>query len=388
MIFPLARWLPLVGVSLVALQGAAVQAQRTPGSLPKPDVANAKYGPHERNVLDLWKAKTKRPTPLVVFIHGGAFRAGSKSTLAPDLLDAFLEAGISVAAINYRLSQDAPFPAPMLDSARAIQFLRLKAKDWDLDSERIGATGASTGSGIALWIGFHADLANPKSDDPVEQQSSRLTCVGVFGPQTTYDPRVIKQWVGGRVHEHPGIQALYGLKASDMDTPRAHQLFTEASPITYLTANAPPVFLYYFESKNPLPPDARPGEGFHHPNFGIKLKEKMDALKVECVLRLPTDYADNTNIPAQMKGDMVAFMRRHLKAGDKAPTTVAGPGPLKGRGDEIITPPARGERSPDTLKSGDLAPEFTLKDLAGQQEITLSSFRGKKPVVLIFGSFT
>src|SRR6266513_1497905 len=68
-----------------------------------PDLANLHYGPHERNVLDLWKAKSDQPTPLVVFIHGGGFRGGGKEQLSPALLQGLLERGISVMAINYRL---------------------------------------------------------------------------------------------------------------------------------------------------------------------------------------------------------------------------------------------------------------------------------------------
>ncbi len=58
-----------------------------------------------------------------------------------------------------------------------------------------------------------------------------------------------------------------------------------------------------------------------------------------------------------------------------------------GRG-EINTPPARGERHKDTVKVGDPAPDFTLPDPKGTRQVTLSSFRGKKPVVLVFGSYT
>jgi hypothetical protein len=61
--------------------------------------------------------------------------------------------------------------------------------------------------------------------------------------------------------------------------------------------------------------------------------------------------------------------------------------PSPGRG-EIITPPAKGARPVDKLKAGDPAPDFTLPDLTGKKQVTLSSFRGKKPVVLIFGSIT
>src|SRR5262249_50241034 len=91
---------------------------------PAPDVRDAKYGPHARNVLDLWKARADSPTPLVVFIHGGGFRGGDKANVPPQLLEHCLKAGISVASINYRLSQQAAFPAPMNDGARAVQFLR------------------------------------------------------------------------------------------------------------------------------------------------------------------------------------------------------------------------------------------------------------------------
>jgi hypothetical protein len=55
---------------------------------------------------------------------------------------------------------------------------------------------------------------------------------------------------------------------------------------------------------------------------------------------------------------------------------------------EIITPPARGERIEDHLKVGDLAPDFTLADPQGKAQVKLSSFRGRQPVVLVFGSFT
>src|SRR5262245_4805795 len=152
---------------------------------PKPDVANARYGPHERNVLDLWKARAEKPTPLVVFIHGGGFRGGDKKNLPLPLLDRCLKAGLSVASINYRLSQHAPFPAPMHDSARAIQFFRSKAKDWNLDPARIACTGSSAGAGISLWLAFHDDLADPKSTDPVARQSTRLSCAAVLGAQSS-----------------------------------------------------------------------------------------------------------------------------------------------------------------------------------------------------------
>jgi acetyl esterase/lipase len=294
-----------------AQTGRAQQSQPAGQTKPAPDLANVKYGPHERNVLDLWKARSDQPAPLVVFIHGGGFRGGDKSNLAPGLLDLCLKSGISVAAINYRLSHQAPFPAPMLDSGRAIQFLRANAKEWNLDPKRVAATGGSAGAGISLWLGFHDDLADPKSDDPVARQSTRLTCMAVQGAQSSYDPRFIKKLIGGRAHEHPALLPFYGLKADEVDSPRAHKLYEEASPITYVSRDDPPVFLFYNEPKGPLPADARPGQGIHHPRFGEALKEKLDPLKIDCVLRHQDDYKGSGR--EALHRDMVEFFLRHFK---------------------------------------------------------------------------
>src|SRR5262249_21388956 len=158
---------------------------------PSPTSENVTYGPHERNVLDFWQAKSERPTPVLVSIHGGGFVAGNKSG-APQPLKDCLDAGISGAAIHYRHSTQAIAPAPFQDGARAVQFLRSKAKDWNIDSKRFAATGGSAGAGISLWLGFHKDMADPQNDDPVLRQSTRLTCMVVFEGQTSYDPTLIR----------------------------------------------------------------------------------------------------------------------------------------------------------------------------------------------------
>jgi acetyl esterase/lipase len=273
------------------------------------------YGPHPRNVLDLWKAKSDSPTPLVVFIHGGGFRAGDKKTIAPALLTGLLERGISVMAVNYRLSPEVHFPAHYLDCARAIQFAREHAAEWNVDPRRIGATGGSAGAGTSLWLGFHDDLADPKSSDPVLRQSTRLRCMAVFGAQSTYDPRRIREWVGEAAARHPALRDFYGLKREELDTPKAWKLYEDASPITHLTSDDPPVFLFYNEPDGPLPPNAPDGAGIHHPNFGRKLKERMDALGIECVLRQSTDYRAR----AAVFDDMAAFFAKHLAPPETRP---------------------------------------------------------------------
>jgi hypothetical protein len=296
-------------LALVSLSVSLAAAQQRFQDRPLPDRVNVRYGPHHRHRLDFWSAGTDQPAPLVVYIHGGGFQGGDKRGIPVDLLQECLRSGISVASINYRLSQHAPYPAPMLDGGRAIQFLRSKADEWEIDPERIAASGGSAGAGIALWVGFRDDLNNPDSEDSIDHFSSRLRCMAVFGAQTTYDPRVIATIVGGRAHEHPALTPFFGLTQEQLGTEEAHQRYQEASPDTYVTADDPPVYLVYNEPKGPLPPDAPPGKGIHHPNFGAYLASKLSGFGIECVTEHVDDLAGRDTTPHHQ---MVEFFRRQF----------------------------------------------------------------------------
>src|SRR5262245_10120887 len=101
-----------------------------------PTAADVPYGPHSRNVLDFWKADSDGPRPLVVNIQGGGW-VGCDKKLDAAKVQPYLDKGISVASINYRLTAEVPLPAPVHDAARAIQFLRTKAKEWNIDTDHI-----------------------------------------------------------------------------------------------------------------------------------------------------------------------------------------------------------------------------------------------------------
>jgi acetyl esterase len=130
-----------------------------------------------------------QPAPIVLYIHGGGFRQGDKSSLSPNAVRQYLNAGWAVAAINYRLTDTAPAPAAYLDCARALQHLRRHAERWNLDPTRVASTGGSAGAGTSMWLAFHDDLADPDSPDPIARQSTRLTCIAVTNGQSSYDPR-------------------------------------------------------------------------------------------------------------------------------------------------------------------------------------------------------
>jgi acetyl esterase/lipase len=272
-----------LGVTPATGQDKAGEGKQPPP--PKPTHADVRYGPHARNVLDLYlPAASNQPTPLVLYIHGGGFRGGDKKSLSPADAKAYLDAGFAVAALNYRLTDTAPMPAAYLDCARGLQFLRQHAKKWNLDPARVASTGGSAGAGTSLWLAFHDDLADPKSDDPVARQSTRLICVAVVNAQSSYDPRFAEA-IGlprPNFERHSFFFPFYGIKADEIDTPKAYKLYEEAAPITYLTKDDPPVLLTYSYADEKVTNQSNLGLVVHHPRFGIALKERMDKLGIEC----------------------------------------------------------------------------------------------------------
>jgi len=263
------------------------------GGRPAPDFADLAYGPFERNLVDLWLAPGEGPRPLAAYIHGGGWVGGDKSSIRRDDLEALLEAGISVAAINYRYSTQAPFPAPITDAGRAIQFLRLHADEYNLDPTRVATWGGSAGAATSTWLAFHDDLADPDADDPVLRESTRLTCISPNACPTVFEPEESEEVLGAPITIHPAFLPFFGVESlEELDTPEIQAMMAEASPINHLTADDPPVRLYYSLPAERLGADATPGQVAHHPLHGVYLKEKMDELGIECVLIYPGHTED------------------------------------------------------------------------------------------------
>jgi acetyl esterase len=285
---------------------------------PEPHARDVSYGPFPENTLDFYPAATQKPAPLFVFIHGGGFRGGDKAALPEVLLSELLASGISVAAVNYRLSHVAPFPAAMEDSARAVQFLRHMAPDWNLDRQRVAAGGGSAGAGTSLWIGFRPDRADSRHKDPVCRESTRLTCIACWQAQCSYDAHFIGHEVLGlgRPSGHTALDTFFQVTPDLYDTPRARKAFAEASAINYLTAEAPPVFVWYKTLNAPVTPETSEGVKIHHPRFGLLLQRRMVALGRECIVRLRDDIGGEScpapDAETLFLRESAAFVRRQF----------------------------------------------------------------------------
>ena len=114
------------------------------------------------------------------------------------------------------------------------------------------------------------------------------------------------------MHINPSIFKAYGLKTADQalnPTPEQRKLYDEASAVTHLTKNDPPLYMVYNEADGPLPDDAKPGQGIHHPNFGRQLTKKMNELGIENVMVfVPAEPSRNTT------REMFEFFQKHFAA--------------------------------------------------------------------------
>jgi acetyl esterase/lipase len=286
---------------LVAQQDKA-KPKKALGPRPTPTVADFAYGTdHERQRFDFWQAKSDQPTPLVLLIHGGGWRNGDKSSYRGNTIEPFLNKGISVAAINYRFIEQAmeqkvepPVKACLHDAARALQTLRSKSKEWNLDPKRVGSTGGSAGACTSLWLALHDDLANSNSNDPIARQSSRLTCAAVTGAQTSLDPKQLREWIPNAVY---GGHA-FGFAATGRARPEEFELLIanrekvlpwikEYSPIELVTPNDPPIYLDYPNQQTPPKVGQEERDPTHSAMYGVKLAEKLKAAGIEAVISYP-----------------------------------------------------------------------------------------------------
>lgn len=286
------------------------EEKKLPAPSITPTAANVSYGPDPRNVMDFWQAKSDKPTPLVLCIHGGGWNTGDKSGYY-GRVKTFLDNGISVATINYRLMAQAnaqkvtpPVKAPLEDAARALQFIRSKAADWNIDKKRIGATGGSAGGCSSLWLAFHEDMADPKSDDPVRRESTRLYCAAVDGAQVSLDPKVTREWLPNYTY---GAHA-FGLKNLDEVEAQREKIgewIKEYSPISHVTKDDPPIGLYYGGVKGAKVGETHP-DPTHSPILGVKLAEKLKETGV------PVEFHSNTETNAKFP-NATAFLIEYLK---------------------------------------------------------------------------
>lgn len=251
----LATLLALASLPLTAFAqrpdfGPGGPPRREPVKLPEGtvvhrDLAYVANG-HERQKLDLYLPKDGKNLALVVMIHGGAFRMGSKDGENPTPM---LETGYAVAAINYRLSQHAIWPAQIEDCKAAVRWLRANAGQFGIDESRIAAFGQSAGAHLATMLGVTGDTKQFDIGENLKYSSKVVAVADFFGP-TDFLQMDDHRLPNGATHNGAGSpeSALIGGALQENKDKAA-----KANPITYVNAGDPP-FLIAHGDADPLVP--------------------------------------------------------------------------------------------------------------------------------------
>jgi len=202
---------------------------------------------HASQCLDVYLTKSGKPTPAMIYIHGGGWRAGSKQSV-PGWLRTFVAEGqLSVVSVEYRFTNVETHPAQVNDCLRAIQFVRNNAAKWNIDTKRLGVTGGSAGGHLSAYVALHDDAAEPDSDDPIKRHSSRLACAVSFAGPTDWS------LLSSIEHRHPAYRQLIGYEPGTPAADLASRLIKDVSPISFASKDDPPVMQVHGDKDDIVP---------------------------------------------------------------------------------------------------------------------------------------
>ena len=246
-IVPLTLILFFVVATLVLIQrrGAAETPKVPDGVTVYRDVAYVTNG-HERQKLDLYVPDTGENLPLIIWVHGGAWRGGDKTHYNPK---EYLKAGYAGASINYRLSQHAVFPAQIEDVKAAVRWLRANAETYRFDPNRFAAWGSSAGGHLVAMLGTTGDVAEFEVGENLGVSSRVQAVVDYFGP-TDFLQMDAQSLPDGLVHDAPDSpesQLVGGPIQEHKDR------VARANPITYVSKDDPPILIIHGDQDKLVP---------------------------------------------------------------------------------------------------------------------------------------
>lgn len=238
-----------IGVVVAAILGAAVSAAHGQ----TPTFSNVAYGSdHARQVLDVWvPASPAGPKPAVVWVHGGGWQSGDKSTATGASKAAeLLSRGFVVVSINYRYSTQAIFPAQIHDCKGAIRFIRSRAAQYQIDTSRIGVWGSSAGGHLVALLGTSGGVADAEGAVGGNLGfSSRVNAVAdYFGPSDFFN---VDGWHTACTPDS-AEEKLLGVCLSELQTnvmnpnapwPEKVALGKLAGPVSHVTSDDPPFYI-------------------------------------------------------------------------------------------------------------------------------------------------
>jgi len=209
------------------------------------DIKFAEVDGHELK-LDLYLPNEAKNSPLVVWVHGGAWRRGSKSSMP---LTDLVREGFAIASVDYRLSPVAKFPAAIHDIKGAIRFLRAKQGEHGYNAKKIAIAGASAGGHLVALVGTtngHEELEGDVGGN-LDQSSAVQAIVSYYGASNfmTILGQSTPHGLSVRV---PALELFIGGRPED-----APELARLASPVNHVDENDPPLLLIHGDQDPQMP---------------------------------------------------------------------------------------------------------------------------------------
>ena len=258
------------------------------------DIAYVPDG-HERQKLDLYVPDTGENLPLIIWIHGGAWRGGSKERYAPM---EYLKSGYAGASINYRLSQHAIFPAQIEDVKAAVRWIRANAETYRLDPNRFAAWGSSAGGHLVAMLGTVGDISEFEVGENLEVSSRVQAVVNYFGP-TDFLQMDTHRLPDGLVHDAPDSPESQ-LVGGPIQTHKAR--VARANPITYVSEDDSPILIIHGDQDKLVP--------YHQ---SVLLKDALEAAGVPVIFYRVEGgghgWFRDPKVPELTK----TFLEKHLK---------------------------------------------------------------------------
>lgn len=211
------------------------------------DIEFARVGDHSLKLdLHLPLVDVPRKTPLIVYVHGGAWRAGSKSDMP---LRSLVKQGFVVASLDYRLSTEAQFPAQVHDIKAAIRFLRAKGKDYKIDPLRIAIAGSSAGGHLAALVGVTNGVKELEGEVGEQRSASSdaQAIISLFGA-SNLESILGQSTPHGLSVRVPALQLLLGGKPTEKP-----ELARLASPVRHVDGSDPPLLLIHGDADPQMP---------------------------------------------------------------------------------------------------------------------------------------
>ncbi len=273
------------------------------------------YGPGDEQVMDAFvHLDAAEPTPVVVYVHGGGFTAGSRTDAydgpRATELGTFLDAGVAYVSIDYRLlepgSETEGVIKPMADVRRSVQWLRYFAEPLNLDPTRVALMGDGGGGGMSLWLAFHDEMANAASEEPIARESSRVSFAAVVGTQATYDALRWPTDVFGPfdvtadyfISQPPyaaQLLTVYGLPLTwstmperiemALNRPEIEAYRAEVDMLGWMSADDPP--FYARNVSENLAPDAEGFDLLEHPQHVRALADRATEVGIDATAEAP-----------------------------------------------------------------------------------------------------